>query len=65
MGRGKLRRTVEEQMNRSGRVSDDGTGKIDAHTPNSGTDRNQRAGRKNHVGHVVWSDAFFRRTPGM
>jgi len=52
-------------MNRSGRVSDDGTGKIDARNPNSGTDRNQRAGRKNLVSHVVWIDAFFRRTPGM
>lgn len=62
---GKLRGTDEEQMSRSGRVSGDGTGKNEARNPNSERDRNQRAGRKNHVSHVVWIDAFFRRTPGM
>ena len=52
-------------MNGSGCISDDGIGKIDARNPNSGTDRNQRVGKKNHVNHDVWTDAFCRRMPGM
>ena len=60
-----LLRIHEQQMNGSGCISDDGIGKIDARNPNSGTDRNQRVGIKNHVSHVMWIDAFFRRTPDM